>query len=321
MPLHPLSDVPVTSPDDAARPQESPAREGPQGTSPAVAAFASALRAHFPSREALLAEARAQTQARRRRVGTTAVLTLATCLIGTLAWRNPVLGTQVLRTGIGEQRIHTLPDGSTVALNTGTTVTTAYRLLSRELWLEQGEAAFSVATGWRSFVVHSGAAQVRDIGTVFMVRRLPEGSRVTVLEGEVEVARRLPDGTLEVPGLRLHTRQRVDVPDTLQQAVSAVDTVNVTDVQAWRQGRLVFSNTALSDVIAEIQRYRKGEIRLGDASLATLRLSGVYDARDVEALLDALPRALPIVVRRDAEGQVLIQAPRAEGTRSRSSQK
>lgn len=275
------------------------------------AVFGAALRQSFPSREALLAEACAQTAARRRKrrqLGAASALALAACFLGMLAWQNPVLHSQTLQTAVGEQRRLDLPDGSTVVLNTDTTVAVEYRLRSRDLRLDRGEAAFTVASDWRSFVVRSGPAWVRDIGTAFNVHRTDDGSSVTVLHGRIEVARLQPDGAPAPHRRTLHARQSLRIPDDAAQPVAAPVDVDLARAMAWQQGRIVFDGTPLSQVIAEMRRYRPGEITLADAGLATLRLSGVYDTVDADALLDALARALPVVIRRQADGAVAIHA-------------
>ncbi len=271
----------------------------------ALAPFDDALRSRFPSREALLAEARAQTQAQRTRnrsaarTGAGALLAVAVAL---LWWADPAWQRQEVRTAVGEQATWSLADGSSVTLNTASVLEVQTRLRSRRFALLQGEAAFQVAHGWRPFEVQAGAVAVRDIGTAFGVRRLSgaadSGAQVTVYEGAVEV--RGP-GDAQPRVLRAGQTITSGAPGT-----PAARTVDSAVAGAWRDGRLVFDGTPLAEAMAELQRYRSAPIVLADPRVGALRLSGEYDMKGIEALIDALPQALPVTVQRRADGSVQI---------------
>ncbi|MGH8447147.1 MAG: hypothetical protein ACREVL_17905, partial [Solimonas sp.] len=71
-------------------------------------------------------------------------------------------------------------------------------------------------------------------------------------------------------------------------------------------GRLVFDRTPLREVLAELQRYRTAPLRLADAQIGGLRVSGVFAVDRGDALLDLLPRILPVTVERAADGSVRV---------------
>lgn len=275
-----------------------------------------ALRQHFPSREALLEEARHQTALQKRRRGRVAVIAaicLPVCAAAALLWQDPVWQVETLQTAVGEQHRYTLPDGSLVVLNTNSVLRMERRLRTRSLVLEQGEASFTVAADWRPFIVRSGAAWVRDISTEFNILRYQDRSQVTVLEGAVEVARLEPGDGHTGPRQMLLARQQLSMPDHAPQdgALPRIEEADLAVSRAWQQGRLVFDGTPLVEVADEIRRYRTAPVEVADG-LGALRLSGVYDIRDMDALLAALPRALPVRLQRHADGRVSI-VPRAGG--------
>ena len=73
-------------------------------------------------------------------------------------------------TVIGEQRFITLPDTSTVLLNTDSQFSIAYTPEFRDIYLIQGEAHFEVQqSSERPFRVFAGKSQVRAVGTAFSV--------------------------------------------------------------------------------------------------------------------------------------------------------
>jgi ferric-dicitrate binding protein FerR (iron transport regulator) len=61
--------------------------------------------------------------------------------------------------------------------------------------------------------------------------------------------------------------------------------VDTTRALAWAQGQLVFENETLADVVAEFNRYNLTQLRVDDPNLATRRVSGVFEATDIETLL------------------------------------
>lgn len=279
----------------------------------ALQPFAQALAAHFPPPQQLLAEARAQTarQRRRRQVSTTTGTALAVALLAGTWWWDPAWRTQELRTAIGERSSATLSDGSTVQLNTDTVLQVQSRLRSRQLVLLRGEALFSVGKGWadtwKPFVVHAPGARVRDIGTTFNVQVRDHDTRVTVIEGAVEVSR--PDGDAgNAAPRRVNAGQAWTGTTMGAAALPPVATADPAQTIAWQRGKLIFDGTPLADALAEVQRYRHAPIRVLDEHAARMRVSGEYDLTGIEALIDVLPATLPVRVQRAADGSVTVES-------------
>ncbi|MFQ5348707.1 MAG: FecR domain-containing protein [Rhodothalassiaceae bacterium] len=195
------------------------------------------------------------------------------------------------RTTLGEQRTVTLRDGSRVHLNTQTDMTVAFYDVERHVRLRSGEALFEVAPDPdRPFIVDAGAGRVHVTGTQFNIRLDGEAAAVTVIEGHVDVSRRLDD---HGPSAQLVAGEGVLVDAAGVSQVAAVDIASVT---AWREGRLVFRGTPLRRVVADLNRYFVPEIRIGDPSLADLRLTAVIRLDDRNAILEALEATLPVDV-------------------------
>jgi transmembrane sensor len=126
--------------------------------------------------------------ARRRRYVVLAASSCALVLIivGALWFRNEHYPTY--STDIGERRSITLADGSTVDLNARSRIQIEFSGAERYVELLDGQALFQVAKDKnRPFIVRSGDATVRAVGTEFDVYRKENGTTVTVLEGRVAV--------------------------------------------------------------------------------------------------------------------------------------
>jgi transmembrane sensor len=117
-----------------------------------------------------------------------AAVILLTCCIGALSayW---VYFAHVYRTGIGEQRIVRLDDGSRISLNSDTQLEVRFSKELRRVILSKGEAYFEVTHDpGRPFVVSAGGHDVTAVGTSFMVRFDSDTTAVTLIEGKVTVS-------------------------------------------------------------------------------------------------------------------------------------
>jgi transmembrane sensor len=258
------------------------------------------LKEYFPTREEILYEAQALTQknlaTRKRNLKNASLGTVLSLLIAATWMLDPVLQSDYLTTGIGQTQVYNMADGSTITLNTNTIVQAENRLLSRQVKLLQGEALFNVAHGWRSFTVQANDTHIRDIGTAFNVFNTNNGAIVTVLEGSVEV-------TIDNKNQLLTQNQTLQTSINQFKAPATVDTSTIT---AWQQGNILFDGTPLGEAVKEMQRYRKAPIILNDTKAAKLRISGAYDIKGIESLLDTLPISVAVKVNRNINGSVEI---------------
>ncbi|HBT14222.1 MAG TPA: iron dicitrate transport regulator FecR [Erwinia persicina] len=76
---------------------------------------------------------------------------------------------------------------------------------------------------------------------------------------------------------------------------------------SWTQGLLTVSNRRLSEVLAEVARYRHGILSC-DPSAADLRISGTFPLRDTDQLLRVLAQTLPIAIHTRSRYWVRVSA-------------
>lgn len=195
-----------------------------------------------------------------------------------------------LSTGVGERRTVSLPDGSTVEMNSQTALQLAFTDTHRVVELLSGEAVFQVVhDAARPFVVPSAQGNIQALGTEFIVRHRDAHTLVAVQEGTVEVRYPQHDQRTilnagEAAGYsRGEGLQRMPLADWDM-------------LSAWRDGYLVFDNTPLADVLTLINLHRPGHIMLLDNSLADHRISGLFRldamADVVTTIVDTTPAQL-----------------------------
>ncbi|WP_293779574.1 FecR domain-containing protein [uncultured Oxalicibacterium sp.] len=274
----------------------------PKRTSPttlddeALMMFEENLRAQLPG----ISEIVGRAEARKRRKKA-AVTTLGMLVIGALLWADPVYHTENIATRIGERSVWEMHDGSQIALNTDSSLRIAHHLRSRQVYLERGEALFTVShSRLRSFVVHAYHTRVVDIGTVFNVRNTENGADVTVVEGSVQV---FPESTTQ-NGPILRAGETIRVDQAGLQAIHATDTELAT---GWRHGKLYFDRTPLRQLAAELNRYRHHPVMVASA-IGDVRISGQFDIDNLEQLLTMLPTLAPVRIEHRTDGSVAISS-------------
>lgn len=201
-------------------------------------------------------------------------------------------------TVLGERKHVALPDGSVIDLNSRSRLQVHYEKDRRLIELSEGEAMFSVEhDSSRPFVVEAGSGKITVTGTRFDVRRDVTQTRVAVEQGTVKVqGHDAPDN--EFINLTAGLGTHVDA----QGKVAAAYAVNPAELTAWRGGKLVFNNARLSEVAAEVSRYREQPLTVSNPGVANLRLTSVFKSDNTDALLKALPNILPVAIRTLADG-------------------
>ncbi|CAM3889474.1 Protein FecR [Pseudomonas reidholzensis] len=202
---------------------------------------------------------------------------------------------EAYQTAPGERRQVELSDGSRLDLNGGTRLNVTFSAGQRQLELTAGEVMFTVAHDRdRPFVVHTEQGSVTVTGTRFDVRLEPQRTRVAVEQGSV----RVQGAGDALAQLTAGQGSHIDS----QGQVAPAYPVNAAALTAWRQGKLVFDNATLAEVVAEVSRYRAQPLRVAPGKVGALRLSSTFSVDDPDALLRALPSILPVAIRALEDG-------------------
>ncbi len=214
------------------------------------------------------------------------------------------LGEERYSTAIGEQRLVRLDDGSQILLNTQTRVRVDYAPEERSIYLDNGEAFFSVAKdATRPFIVNVDGSQLQALGTAFNVDLSKQDIAVVVTEGVVEVSTRTDADTLQTVA-QLQVGQGARYQADHHQVTPKV--ANLEKVTAWQSRKMYFDNELLADAIAEHNRYTGQQIVLADEQLGTQHISGVFNIGDTESLVFALKQSFNADVRQD-DDRILIE--------------
>jgi len=204
----------------------------------------------------------------------------------------------VYGTALGEQRSLALDDGSTVQLDSRSSIRVRYGQHERTVDLLQGQALFHVAKdSLRPFIVYSGKTRVSAVGTQFDVYRKTDGTLVTVVEGRVAILAN--DGHPSGPTQARNAAPDADATD-LRDAIflAAGEQITVTPraarrtlhpnlagATAWTQRQLVFESTSLTEVADEFNRYNERKLVIDSSAVGLLHISGVFSSTDAASLI------------------------------------
>lgn len=217
----------------------------------------------------------------------------------------------VYETARAEQREVALDDGSRIHLNAASKVVVRYTKTSRRVELIRGEGVFDVAQDeHRPFVATAVDTEVVAVGTQFRVRLEANDVTVTVLEGNVAVSPSVrqiqnPEGAahrLANPTL-LKTNDQLTVG--LDGRMMDVESVDAFVATAWREGKLIFVETPLRQVIKEVARHSPVEIAVAD-DVPNHPITGLIHIRSPDSMLRFIASAVPVrAVRASPERIVL----------------
>jgi transmembrane sensor len=147
--------------------------------------------------------------------------------------------------------------------------------------------------------VQTAEGQLLAQGARLNLRQFQQRSQLAVFNGSVSLSPTHHNG----PPLRVQPAQQVSFSAHAWDAPKALD----ANSGAWSEGMLVAAHMRLADFLAELGRYRRGQLNC-DAQVAELLISGSYPLDDSERILDLLQVSLPVKVRRFTRYWVTVQA-------------
>lgn len=244
-----------------------------------------------------VAEAEAKPAARRYRLGWlryAAAMLLLVAGVGYLAYKggqNEIessFGDIVIATPQGSRTQLTLPDGSKVWLNAGSSIAYSQGFGCRDRLVRlKGEGYFEVAHNEKlPLSVESENVRVRVLGTKFDFRDYPTDAEAIVSLAEGSVAMNCHKNPDEDQLLKPGQRATVDKASG-RIRVESYEVVNATK---WTNGRLLFDGEPLQQIVKTLERSYNIKIEIKDQRLMTLRFYGdfIRQEQTLTEVLDAL---------------------------------
>lgn len=214
-------------------------------------------------------------------------------VMGCAAWLGKDLGWQPwsadFATATGERRGFQLPDGTRLELNTNSAADLDYTASQRLITLTRGEIMLTCGRDpGRPLLVKSRHGLFEGLEGRFVVRQDNDCTRLSVTSGHVAIRSHV--GSDGAP-IQVEAGQSYLISASTATLAPPLD----MDAGAWADGLIVTRNMRLEDFLNEVGRYRRGYLKCA-ASIADLRLSGVFRLADTDKLLAVLPHTLPVQI-------------------------
>lgn len=242
-----------------------------------------------------------------------AVLVAAVILVsGYKAFFSPSSSVKMLEITAVDQVLNTftLPDGTLVSLNSDTKVFYPQQFgnKTREVTIE-GEAFFEVKPDQnKPFIIRAGKAQIKVLGTSFSVSAYPETKFIEVIvqTGRVQVKNQATE-ILE------QSEELILTPGDKGTLVYASNTLLKTINQdpnflAWKTHNLIFKATSLREVIVNLEKVYKVNIRLADPKLNERLLTVQFNNEPLDFILKVIEKTLKDIEVQEANGQYILKA-------------
>jgi transmembrane sensor len=198
----------------------------------------------------------------------------------------------------GTRSLLTLDDGSRVWLNSGSKLKYPkdFSGRHREVFLS-GEGYFEVESdASRPFIVRTKRLNVRATGTRFNVNvsSIEKAAQITLVEGKVSVSKNVAGGkTVEISKM---TPSQHLAFDTLSGSFNLL-TEDTYRFIAWKDGKLIFRNEPLEDVIKRIGYFYNVDIELKDEKLKEYRYRATFEEESLDEILHLLKISSPVDYR------------------------
>jgi transmembrane sensor len=218
-----------------------------------------------------------------------------------------LLGWQVVRrsdftadesTGIAQRRESPLPQGGSLVLDARTAVDfSADAGAGSIVTLRRGRMLADTTLQAAALVVRTPEGSLQASGARFVAQALEARTKLTVIGGQVTASLASGDRVQVATGqqLLLHAGARPEI-------LPARGTEDL-----WTRGIVVMNNEPLGELVAVLQNYRPGLLRVDDEA-ARIKVSGVFSLDDTDSTLRALARTQPVRISERTKYWVTISA-------------
>ena len=200
-----------------------------------------------------------------------------------------------------------LPDGTTVWLNAGSSLTydSLFGNKLREVTLS-GEAYFDVAKNPnKPFIIHTGKINIKVLGTVFNIKSYPGEKTIeaSLIRGSIEVTfpslsskkiilkpnqKLIIDKTETISNISINKVAATQIPFISIQHLTRYGSDSTIEETGWMQNRLYFNDMSFQELLKNMERKYGVSFHVADSSLDTIHFTGSFKDETVAQALDAL---------------------------------
>ncbi len=204
-------------------------------------------------------------------------------------------------TAKGEKREIYLQDGSTVFLNSNSSITYPENFQEQRNLQLKGEAFFNVKRNPdKPFTITTGEVQTTVLGTSFNIHAYKSNNiEVSVNTGKVEVSRKK-----RAEKVILKKNQQAHFKDNLPPLVSSG---NSDEFNAWKENIIILNNTSLGKTAKILENWYDVQIEFDREELKELGISGKFKDEKLENVLESISIINQVEIEYINKKQILIR--------------
>lgn len=210
----------------------------------------------------------------------------------------------------GMRKFLVLDDGTRIWLNSGSNLKypSQFKGKKREVYL-QGEAYFEVSHSDKiPFIVHTGKLKTKVLGTVFNITAYENDPdvKVALISGKVEVIKDISDK--ELGTLVLQPKQVASYQKNAENLVKKTTSEKgINRYSAWRDGKLMFDETPMSEVLNRLSLAYDVKFKLIDEKMNGCTITGSFNVdQGIEEIIQSISISIGAKVIRESNKITLI---------------
>lgn len=202
---------------------------------------------------------------------------------------------QTFYTDKGVKGVITLPDGSVVKVNSDTRITYPERFSGKYREVEiSGEGLFEVEkmSDFPMLVKTNKGLNIEVTGTKFLIRSYDndDNALAMLLSGSINLITS-GNSNEKVSVKELNPMEAAIITDNKVNILSGADT---TKSLAWLQGRLIFENTPMNEVLKQLNRWHGSEFIINDRSILSYSITAQFKSESIVQIMEVLKFCSPV---------------------------
>lgn len=194
---------------------------------------------------------------------------------------------------IGQRTKLTLPDGTQVWLNSGTTLTYPEKFSGKNRTVNlDGEAKFEVTHNKEiPFIVETSSYSVKVLGTEFNVYAYKQSNKfeATLMKGSILLQEDNKNGN----ELKMTPGQQASFNKLTNQMI-LLDNVDIESIDTWTNGYLSFNQIPFSEMLDRLSQYYGKKIKLNNPEIADYECTGKFkNDESIEQILKVVKTSKP----------------------------
>lgn len=195
----------------------------------------------------------------------------------------------------GERLTFTLPDSSTVILNSGSEVKYSSDFgKQRNIWLK-GEAFFKVTKNINSpFNVHTTDFDVKVLGTEFNVNSSVLNQKISLVKGKVNVL-------LKESKDEINLMPNEELVWNAKTKCVIKRNFDVNKILAWKDNILLLDDVKIEDALAKINQFYGVNFVIKDAVIANRHIKGAFKNQSIDEFITSLEFILDVSITKTSQ--------------------